>query len=363
MQSRVRSLNHCLVTSSATPIVADDVRRLGSRSRLPFPPPPIRARCSGVNDSGFTSVVVASGADSAYACPLAVMIRSVLLHAAPSVRINFQIIDSGLTPDDRLRILRSIDPARSSIRWITPRRESLVGLPLWGRMSVATYDKLLLAELLDPSLHRALWLDADILVLTDISQLWAQPEGDRLALACTDPLVPTVASTFGVAGWKALRLQPESPYFNAGVLLVALDAWRSARISSHAIGYLRDHHDRVYFWDQEALNAVLANRWAPIDPAWNATPDRIPAEATPHLIHFSGNLKPWRHFGSSRWHQLYYDCLDQTDWAGWRPASRSGRWLGWYQNSRLRSAIRHLEPWVMRAWRCWTLHPVPPRQS
>lgn|GEM_PF-1915139 len=273
-----------------------------------------------MNEPGFTTVVVASGADSAYACPLAVMIRSVLLHAPPSVRVDFQIIDSGLTPDDRLRILRSIDPARSSIHWIAPRRESLAGLPLWGRMSIATYDKLLLAELLDPSLHRALWLDADVLVLTDISQLWAQSEADQLALACTDPLVPTVASTFGVADWKKLQLPPESPYFNAGVLLVALDAWQANRISSHAIEYLRDHHERVYFWDQEALNAVLANRWAPIDPAWNATPDRIPPDATPHLIHFSGNLKPWRHFGSSRWHQLYYDCLDQTDWKGWLDA-------------------------------------------
>ena len=310
-----------------------------------------------MNEPEFTSVVVASGADSAYACPLAVMIRSVLRHAAPSLHIDFQIIDSGLTPEDRRRILRSLDPARSSIRWIAPQRDSLVGLPLWGRMSVATYDKLLLAELLDPSLPRAIWLDADILVLTDISQLWKQPEGDRLALACTDPLVPTVASTFGVAGWKDLQLPPESPYFNAGVLLVNLDAWRTWQVSSRAIDYLRQHYDRVYFWDQEALNATLANRWASIEVAWNSSPDRIPAHTTPHLIHFSGNLKPWRHFGSSRWHQLYYEGLDQTDWAGWRPASRSGRWLGWYQNSPLRSAMRHLEPWAMRAWRRWTLHP------
>lgn len=304
-------------------------------------------------------MVVASGADSAYACPLAVMIRSVLANSEPTQRIDFHIIDSGLTPEDRSRIIRSIDPARSSIRWVHPRRDALVGLPLWGRMSVATYDKLLLPELLGPSVHRAIWLDADILVLSDIQQLWGSPLGGWMTLASTDPLVPTVGSSFGVAGWKDLQIAPATPYFNAGVLVIDLDAWRKAEVTSRSIDYLRLHHDHVYFWDQEALNATLANQWFPLDRAWNSNPDRILPNTTPHLVHFSGNLKPWRHPGSSRWHQLYYACLDQTDWAGWRPASPSGRWLGWYQNSPIRSAFRRLEPWGMRAWRRWTLHTTP----
>lgn len=305
-------------------------------------------------------VVIACGADSAYACPLAVMIRSVFLHSASDRRIELHVIDSGLTPEDRRRIARSLDPHRGTLRWIAPRRESLVGLPLWGRMSAATYDKMLLPDLLGPEVPRVLWLDADLLVLSDIGQLWELPTGESLARAATDSLVPTVASRFGVAGWQSLGLRPETPYFNAGVLLLDLAGCRAARITQAALRYLRDHHDHVYFWDQEALNAVLAERRAPLDPAWNRSPDQIPDGSSPHLVHFSGNLKPWLHAGTSRWHQLYYACLDQTDWAGWRPSSRMGRWLGWYQHSLLRRGFRRLEPWAMRAWRRRTLRSIPP---
>ncbi len=305
-------------------------------------------------------VVIACGADSAYACPLAVMIRSVLLHTNSTRRIDFHVIDSGLTPEDRVRIGRGLDPRRVTLRWVSPRRESLTGLPLWGRMSAATYDKLLLPELLGPEVHRALWLDADLLVLSDIGPLWELPTGENLALAVTDLLVPTVSSPFGVAGWQTLRLDATTPYFNAGVLVLDLDACRTAQITQAALRYLHEHHDHVYFWDQEALNAVLAGRWAPLDPAWNRSPGQIPDGSSPHLVHFSGNLKPWLHPGTSRWHQLYYACLDQTDWAGWRPSSRAGRWLGWYQHSFLRRGVRRLEPWVMRAWRFRTMRSIPP---
>ena len=52
------------------------------------------------------------------------------------------------------------------------------------------------------------------------------------------------------------------------------------------------------FWDQEALNAVLAGKWGALDPRWNriANPrGALPGEGQDGawIYHFAGNVKPW----------------------------------------------------------------------
>jgi hypothetical protein len=45
---------------------------------------------------------------------------------------------------------------------------------------------------------------------------------------------------------------------------------------------------------------------------------------------------------------LFYDVLDETPWAGWRPRrTLVSRILGRYEASRLRTVVFPLEPWVM----------------
>ena len=44
-------------------------------------------------------------------------------------------------------------------------------MPLWGRMSATTYQKLTLGEWLPVEIERALWLDCDMLVLAAIALL------------------------------------------------------------------------------------------------------------------------------------------------------------------------------------------------
>jgi lipopolysaccharide biosynthesis glycosyltransferase len=299
--------------------------------------------------------VVVSGADARYARPLAVLVGSILRHLGKDRSVEFHLIDGGLSGDDRERILR--DPAlrAGSVRWLVPPRAAFVGLPLWGRMSVAAYDKLLVGELLDPGIRRALWIDADVLALGDVGMLWDQPLDGRLLLAAADEWVRTVGSRYGVSGHRDLGLDPALPYFNSGVMSIDLEAWRRGQVMEQSLRYLRRFSRGVYFWDQEALNAVVPGRWGRLDPRWNQSPSRASVDAPPRLLHFTGNLKPWRHAGRSGWHRRYYAALDETAWRGWRPEAGSNGAVAWYADSRLRRALHSLEPLGMRVWRWWTL--------
>jgi lipopolysaccharide biosynthesis glycosyltransferase len=235
-------------------------------------------------------------------------------------------------------------------------------------MPITTYQKLTLAEWLPPGTEKAIWLDCDLLVMRDLATLWETEMADRHALAVQDQRVPLVSSRFGVTAYRELDLAPDGKYFNAGVLLIDVTRWRSDDVAGRAMNYLKTYRDRVCFWDQEALNAVLAGKWGELDPGWNRHPTlggfiREPETSAGgrhsfneiRIVHFSGNLKPWNCAGSSRHHRLYFQYLDQTAWSGWRPPSNwTGRMLGAYESSRLRRWLYPAEHWPTRLLKRFT---------
>ncbi|MDQ2919493.1 MAG: hypothetical protein M3R10_06410, partial [Verrucomicrobiota bacterium] len=195
----------------------------------------------------------------------------------------------------------------------------------------------------------------DLLVLADLARLWKTDLNDFIAVAALDPGVPDVSSRFGIAAYQTLGLDPKTKYFNAGVILLDLARWRAEEVARRALDYLRSYRQQVFFWDQEALNAVLAGRWGTLEPRWNWMPrfdrltNRDEIRRDPWIVHFSGNMKPWKTFGASREHLLYYHSLDKTSWRGWRPAAN---WRGWasaaYESSRLRRLLYPLEQFHLR---------------
>ena len=299
-------------------------------------------------------IAVVCAADGSYALPLAVTLRSALANLDPIRRLTAFVIDDGLSPADRRRVIGSLTD-RVSVRWVRPRRESFSRLPLWGRMPVTTYDKLLVGQYLPAEVRRAIWLDCDLLVLGDLTRLWEEDLADRHALAVPDPFVASLSARLGVAGCDDLGLEAGARYFNAGVMLIDTARWRRDDVAGHALAYLRRYRDRVFFWDQEALNAVLAGRWRELDQRWNwsVSMDRLsgdrgaPGDGAPHqawILHFSGTLKPWTYPSRSPYHSLYYRCLDLTAWSGWRPpATWRGRALGLYESSSFRRVVYPLE--------------------
>lgn len=344
--------------------------------RLLLRPPPNEARSvasrqpEDVRESRFylvmnlqEPVVIACAANAAYAIPLAVMLRSAVDHLSPGRELVAWVVDDGLGPAARQRLVESL-PGRATVRWLSPSRSDFGELPLWGRMPITTYEKLTIAESLPAGVSKAIWLDCDMLVLTDLAELWEIPIGGSHALAVTDALVPTVSSRFGVCGFRELGLEASSPYFNAGMMVLNAAQWRTSSVAAAALSYLKRFRDRVFFWDQEALNAVLAGHWTQVDARWNwsANLDRLsdngPASydapgGRPRIVHFSGNLKPWVVREEMEFDTMFFRVLDETAWHGWRPERTFIRSvLGWYGSSRFRRLVYPAERWAMRVtWR------------
>jgi len=189
-----------------------------------------------------------------------------------------------------------------------------VDLPVARHVTQATYSRLLIPDL-SPEIQRAVYLDADILVVDDITELLTVDLGGANFGACVDKDTPTVAT--GVPySWEKLGLPPERAYFNAGLLVIDVPAWRDAGVSPAITDYVREWDVELRCPDQEGLNVASGEHALALDQRFNfqvsgeglaaqATGDR----ATPHrdlnraaIVHFTGP-KPWLNvwFSSSIW--------------------------------------------------------------
>lgn len=295
-------------------------------------------------------IAICCAADEAYVIPLAAMIRSLQDNVRTPRRLALYIFDDGIAAASKTRLLESWDTDELSVHWLDLQSKALTSLPLWGQMKVIAYYKLLLPAYLSDSMRKVIWLDCDMIVRGSIADLWDEPVGDHALLAVQDMAIPYIASPFGVTAYKQLGIPPDARYFNSAVMVINLDWWRQHDLTGQVLAYLKHHNRSVFLWDQDGLNAVLAGAWGELDPRWNQIASvcgRSFFKAThlthdayqrlindPWVVHYAGHFKPWSYYNGNPSRALYFEYVDKTAWAGWRPPiTVKSRLLGIYDSS------------------------------
>jgi lipopolysaccharide biosynthesis glycosyltransferase len=341
------------------------------------------ARYEGVLITDPATIHVAAAADDAYAMPLAVTMRSAVNNLAPTRRLHWYVIDGGMTPQSKERVLQSCEDARLTVSWLKPELSQLDFVPISGRASRMMYVRVLLPELLPSDLARVLYLDSDLLVLRNLGDLWDEPVADWACLACIDTACPYIDASVGlknfwqcgqhlicvrpIPNYQQLGLDPRAQYFNSGVLSVNLEYWRRQEISAQLLQCLRANEKHLICWDQYALNVVLHRRWGRLDLRWNqgtqvfrfprASASPVDARTlrtlriSPWIVHFTTSSKPWHYENRHPFRRRFFDVMDQTAWRDWRPAApyrttgewityQCRRWERWYRDHRRRREVR-----------------------
>ena len=308
-------------------------------------------------------IVIVCATDSRYVLPLAVMLRSVAEHLRDDRRVTCYVLYAGVSQGDRDRVCETLPRGQLDVKWIPASPQNLRGVPVWGRMPVTTYFKLLVPDLIPHSVDRAIWLDCDMLVTRDISLLWNVDLGGHATAAVQDQLVPLVSSRGGVSRRANLGIPAQAKYFNAGVMLMSLSAWRRDGVARNALSYLRDNARSVMFWDQEGLNVALAGKWQELPQSWNVNVSlpgwrTAPRDRAPAILHFAGMLKPWAFRTSDPEWSVYNQYLDHTAWAGMRPARTPlNSAISLYERSGIRRVTHSLEGVAMSVARRFSAGP------
>lgn len=305
------------------------------------------------------TVEVLTLADERYAIPLAVAVRSLLDRIEDGRHLNLSIVDGGIGDAVKQKLVDSWSTSaawrRCRIIWREPDYGLAASLPEWGRVPKLTYARINLDAYL-PQGSRVLVLDSDILVRTGVGRLWDTDLDGAVAAACVDPFIPTIASSRGLAQLALPALRPNAPYLNAGVFLADLDLWRQRQIGARAIEVISQNPAALRWYDQDAINAVLAGQWKILDARWQMQPrwaslmragaDHPAGQAW--MFHFSGRVKPWIHSGRSQADREFFEVLDRTAWSGWRPSATAGRTVTRFYEDRLRRIFYPCEVPVLR---------------
>lgn len=259
--------------------------------------------------------------DERYAPYCAVVILTTILNSKVAKNLRFYILTPGLEEKTKLLLEEMVYDNNASIQIIDVDNTltSDINLKRFGPSSVI---RLNLHKYLPADCTRAIYLDCDLLVLGDITELWELSLNNKPVGAIIDLCSP-----------KEFSKRPiDEPYFNSGVLLIDLNLWKRLEIGQRSIEYIAKNYEKLNFFDQDALNHVLSKNWQPLNLAWNFQPaaysalekdydylrDRKhelqQAVHNPKIVHFIGGVKPWHGNCEHPLQDLFIEYSKQTPW-------------------------------------------------
>ena len=276
-------------------------------------------------------------ADANFVVPLAVTLRSIARSHNSAHSLHITVLSLGIPNDDQERIRLSAQPL--SVEFFDIDQMLPQDLPTTTHLSRAAYGRLKGIDVLPRDVERAVYLDADLLVLEDLGFLFEVSLDGCAVAALRSPSIPFVSSRLGVGNWQALELQPDTPYLNSGVMVIDATLWRDRGIGDSVIAYVMQHPNHAGLADQGGLNAVLKGDFRKLPLRWNQlhsfrdgwnfdekisslySRDDIEAGVTnPAIVHFSSGRKPWHEKGNSPATSLWWEILSETEYRSYRPS-------------------------------------------
>lgn len=286
------------------------------------------------------TIKVVSASDSQYVQHLAVTFVSLLENTCEKKRIEFIVIDGGMSDNDRKLLMETIEKYGCKLAFVNVEEGFCKKFAESPCASYATYYRIFLPELLDASIDKVLYLDCDIVVKGDIAKLW-ETNITGMFLAAVEDVGIEYSGEFGKKVKENLSMDRKDVYFNAGVLIINLDLWRQYGISEKICDFLIHNPDKAPFADQDGLNAVLSGKWIPLSLVWNQQvalceyfDDGKPLDEemleclhNPLVIHYTSSYrsitKPWFYLNKHPLSDEYYKYLKLTPWKDFVPADRN----------------------------------------
>lgn len=250
-------------------------------------------------------VPVVFGTDENYVPYCGVAIQSLLDCRSSQMQYDIIVLYDALSVYARSS-LQSLEQDDATIRFICIHEQikNLRALE-YNHLTVASAYRLVIPEVL-PEYEKVLYLDSDIVICDDVAKLYGIDIGD-CALGAAHGYFKHMETDFMFYHiTRNLKIGTED-FFNAGILIMNLEAFRRKQITEKCFKLLGERDD-LYFMDQCALNIVCRGKVFFIPQRWNEEWERWMDESTideaqiargndAAIIHYAGLWKAWDYPG------------------------------------------------------------------
>lgn len=248
--------------------------------------------------------------DNNYAQHLGVTMVSILENNHLKSNIVFHILENNLNQENKEKLKIIKDKYNCQLFFYNIQEQEIENFPDMGYVGKTAYLRLFIPRILPKEINRVLYLDCDLIVLNDLQNLYQlELQGKSLA-AIKDVKSEDILRIFFYPGIKK--------YFNSGVILIDVNAWREKNITKKAIDFIKKYQKQITSSDQDVLNCLFINDWLEIDKIYNLDLkheriNKLPSKDTV-IFHYSDRIKPWSYLYTGKNKKYYFKYLSLTPW-------------------------------------------------
>jgi lipopolysaccharide biosynthesis glycosyltransferase len=241
-------------------------------------------------------------ADNKYARHCAVTITSIIGNTASPERLEFYILSSDISKENQCNLEKLCADSAAKISIVDVDLTLFASLPtILEHLNLNMYSRLLIPDLC-PDRKKIVYLDCDILVLSDIAELF-DLEIDNKPIAA----IPHIQLPYQEVFVETFNVRDDDIYFNSGVLVIDTELWRQNHYGQTILEYCSNNIEQLHFADQDALNVVFWENYYHLPGVWNVETRLykekllgVPQDKEtnyriedPKILHYTGPNKPW----------------------------------------------------------------------
>ncbi len=225
-------------------------------------------------------------------------VRSIMDNASRDYCYKFIVLHENLPESHIAQIQSAVKPPfeiefvhmEEGFAGITDRVENRLRCDFF---SLSIYFRIFIADLF-PEYDKGVYIDSDVILPGDISELYHTDLSGNIIAACPDFSIMNVPVLTNYV--EQVVGIPKSEYINSGILVMDLKMMRDLRFSEHFLNLLNTYHFGTVAPDQDYINAMCRGKIRFLDECWDTMPPlegERPLVKEPKLIHFNLFQKPW----------------------------------------------------------------------
>ncbi len=252
--------------------------------------------------------------DESYVPYFSVAAESLIENANHNYHYNIHIIHENLSKksQEKIKTLETsyakiiFNKITESINKITNRSENYLKADYF---TLTIFYRLFLPEMF-LEYNKAIYIDSDVCIPGDISQLYNIDLEDNLYGGCKD--ISCMDNAILCDYFKNNAGVTIDNYINSGVLLMNMQKLREVKFLDHFLYLLNKYHFDTVCPDQDYINAMAYGKIKLLPNEWNA----MPTNGTfivdnPQIVHYNLFFKPW-HFSNIDYEDYFWSYANKS---------------------------------------------------